>query len=39
MRVSAAPPQRSAPAQQTRRIWRVFEYRRPPAPVRPRFTT
>jgi hypothetical protein len=22
-----------------RRIWRVFEYRRPPVPVRPRFTT
>ncbi len=22
-----------------RQIWRVFEYRRPPVPVRPRFTT
>ena len=22
-----------------RRFWRVFEYRRPPVPVRPRFTT
>ncbi|MET0201980.1 MAG: hypothetical protein ABW245_09010 [Gaiellaceae bacterium] len=21
------------------RIWRVFEYRRPPRPARPRFTT
>jgi hypothetical protein len=32
---------REQPAQPAfaRRIWRVFEYRRPPLPVRPRFTT
>jgi hypothetical protein len=40
MKTSPAPrPERPAPQQQTKRVWRVFEYRRPPVPVRPRFTT
>jgi hypothetical protein len=37
--VPSAPGRRPAQPAQARRVWRVFEYRRPPAPVRPRFTT
>ncbi|MFL5921567.1 MAG: hypothetical protein ACJ75D_09710 [Gaiellaceae bacterium] len=31
--------ERPASPQQPRRVWRVFEYRRPPLLARPRFTT
>jgi hypothetical protein len=37
--VSSAPRQRPAPPTLARQVWRVFEYRRPPVRVRPRFTT
>jgi hypothetical protein len=37
--ISSAPRQRPAQPTLARQIWRVFEYRRPPVPVRPRFTT
>jgi hypothetical protein len=35
----AVTPVRQGQPALARRIWRVFEYRRPPVPVRPRFTT
>jgi hypothetical protein len=38
-REPAQLPKHPAQPQQQRLIWRVFEYRRPPVPVRPRFTT
>jgi hypothetical protein len=37
--VTAARQQQSAQPVTARRIWRVFEYRRPVPPRRPRFTT
>ena len=37
--VSPAPRQQPAPPALARKVWRVFEYRRPPVRVRPRFTT